>query len=105
MQGRHDGPARLALDQAAVDRVAGFPGPLSIVATSFGAVSTALSLRCLDARLHGLVLWCPVLDVRHTFIEPELPWGLENFGAAGQEWLAQHFAVASPKPRKPPVTR
>lgn len=73
--------------QAAVDQAAGFPGPLSIVAASFGAVSTALSLRYLDPRLHGLVLWCPVLDLRHTFTEPELPWGLENFGPAAQERL------------------
>jgi pimeloyl-ACP methyl ester carboxylesterase len=33
------------------------------------------------------VLWNPVLDLRRTFLEPELPWGQENFGPAGQEAL------------------
>ena len=73
--------------QAAVDHVNDLEGPLSIVAASFAAVSTALSLRYLDSRLRGLVLWCPVLDLRRTFMEPELPWGVENFGPMGQERL------------------
>lgn len=64
-----------------------FAGPLSIVAASFGAVSTALSLRWLAGDLHSLVLWNPVLDLRHTFLEPELPWGKDNFGPAGQHQL------------------
>ncbi|MFQ6397541.1 alpha/beta hydrolase family protein [Nocardia sp. KC 131] len=52
---------------------------LSIVAASFGAVSTLLSLHWLDD-LKRLVLWNPVLDLRHTFVAPELEWGEENFG-------------------------
>jgi uncharacterized protein len=60
-----------------------WPAPLSIVAASFGAVPVALSLPYLG-RLHGLVLWNPVLDLRRTFLEPELPWGLENFGPERQ---------------------
>jgi pimeloyl-ACP methyl ester carboxylesterase len=35
----------------------------------------------------GLVLWNPVLDLRHTFLQPELPWGVENFGPAQRELL------------------
>jgi alpha-beta hydrolase superfamily lysophospholipase len=74
--------------QAAVDYVAReYPGRLSIVASSFGAVSTLLSLRYLAERLTGLVLWNPVLDLQHTFLEPELSWGVENFGPAQQELL------------------
>ncbi|WP_327145263.1 alpha/beta hydrolase [Nocardia sp. NBC_01327] len=65
-----------------------FAGPLSIVAASFGAVSTALSLPWLARNsLHRLALWNPVLDLHHTFLEPELPWGKENFGPAGQSQL------------------
>jgi uncharacterized protein len=63
------------------------PGPLSIVAASFGAVVAVESLDYLAGRLTSLVLWNPVLDLRRTFLEPELPWGLENFGAAAQESL------------------
>jgi pimeloyl-ACP methyl ester carboxylesterase len=33
------------------------------------------------------VLWNPVLDLRRTFVEPELPWGRENFGVEQQELL------------------
>lgn len=55
-----------------------FPGSLSIVAASFGAVSTALLLSQLGASLTSLVLWYPVLDIRRTFLESALPWGLEN---------------------------
>lgn len=60
--------------------------PLAIVAASFGAVSTTLSLPHLD-QLTSLVLWNPALDLRRTFIEPELPWGLRNFRPQQQEEL------------------
>lgn len=63
------------------------PGRLSIVASSFGAVSTVLSLRYLAEYLTGLVLWNPVLDLRRTFLEPDLAWGVENFGPGQQELL------------------
>jgi hypothetical protein len=33
-------------------------------------------------------LWNPVLDLRHTFIEPSLPWGVENFGPTQQALLS-----------------
>ncbi len=62
-------------------------GPLSIVAASFGAVPLALSLPYLSWRLDSLVLWNPVLNLHRTFIEPELPWGLDNFGLRQQEQL------------------
>ncbi|MFI7120097.1 alpha/beta fold hydrolase [Amycolatopsis sp. NPDC049868] len=49
-------------------------GPVSVVASSFGAVSVTLSLAALPVR--QLVLWQPVLDLRRTFLEPELPRAL-----------------------------
>lgn len=60
---------------------------LSIVAASFGAVSTALSLSWLGAGLHRLVLWSPVLDLGHTFLDPRLAWGVENFGPEQRKCL------------------
>ncbi|MEP7115899.1 MAG: alpha/beta fold hydrolase [Ilumatobacteraceae bacterium] len=54
----------------------------AIVAASFGAVSTLALLRSLSNQLpRRLVLWNPVLDLRDTFLEPTLPWGVETFGA------------------------
>lgn len=74
--------------QAAVDYMTDrYPGPLTIVASSFGAVSTSLSLPWLERRLDRLVLWNPVLDLKHTFLNPELPWGQENYSAARQSLL------------------
>ncbi|MGH3670264.1 MAG: alpha/beta hydrolase family protein [Pseudonocardiaceae bacterium] len=75
--------------QAAVEHVAErFDDPVSIVAASFGAVSTCMSLPYLDENLRALVLWNPVLDLRRTFIDPSLPWGLENFSLAQQALLS-----------------
>ncbi|MEU7765006.1 alpha/beta fold hydrolase [Nocardia sp. NPDC049190] len=74
--------------QAAVEDIRGrFPGPLSIVAASFGAVATVMSLPWLAGSLHRLVLWNPVLDLHHTFLEPKLDWGRENFGPEQQKFL------------------
>lgn len=56
------------------------PVPLSIVAASFGAVPTLLSLPFIEPQPHRLVLWNPVLDLVRTFVHPELPWGRANFG-------------------------
>ncbi|MCM6774498.1 alpha/beta fold hydrolase [Nocardia sp. CDC159] len=67
-----------------------FNGPMSIVAASFGAVSTMLSLSWLEPALYRLVLWNPVLDLRHTFLEPELAWGVENFGPDQQKVLQEN---------------
>lgn len=75
--------------QAAVDAArTGFGTPLSVVASSFGAVSTCLSLPYLESGLRSLVLWNPVLDLDRTLVEPSLPWAVENFGPAQQELLA-----------------
>jgi uncharacterized protein len=76
--------------QAVINYVkATYPGPLSIVAASFGAVSTLLSLPYLTDSLERLVMWNPVLDLEYTFVRPELPWGLENFGLVQQELLSR----------------
>lgn len=63
--------------------------PLAIVAASFGAVSTCLLLPYIK-ELHGLVLWNPVLDLKRTFVEPELPWGRCNFNEASIKHLNLH---------------
>lgn len=69
---------------AAIDQArAWFDGPLAVVASSFGAVSALETARFTHPDL--LVLWNPILDLRRTFIDPELPWGRENFGP--DAWL------------------
>ncbi|KAA9150172.1 alpha/beta hydrolase [Amycolatopsis acidicola] len=73
--GRSDGtPGEMTiagerLDLAAAVGAAG--GPVSIVASSFGAVSTTLSLA--ELPVSSVVLWQPVLDLRGTFLRPSLP--------------------------------
>lgn len=82
--------------QAAVDAArAGFAAPLSVVAASFGSVPTCLSLPYLEPALRSLVLWNPVLDLHRTFVEPILPWAVENFGPAQQALLASqgYFSI------------
>lgn len=69
---------RLDLQAAFEHTTARFDGPYFVLAKSFGAVSTCLSLDALDA-LAGVVLWSPVLDVEATFLEPTAPWGVERF--------------------------
>lgn len=58
--------------------------PLVIVAASMGAVPVIETASFLRPDL--LVLWNPVLDLRRTFVEPELPWGHDNFSVAA--WTA-----------------
>lgn len=92
--GRSDGTDRGAtiagemLDlQSAVDWARErYSGGLSLVSASFGAVAACTSLPYLDG-LDSLVLWNPVLDPEHTFTDPQLPWGRENFGPAQRELL------------------
>ncbi len=81
--------------QAAVEYVeARSSGRLSIVASSFGAVSASISLPWLTDRINRLVLWNPVLDLWRTFLRPELPWGRENFSPDQQKLLSvQGFLV------------
>jgi uncharacterized protein len=75
--------------QAAVEYVSDrSQGPLSIVASSFGAVPTSLSLSWLAGRLDRLALWNPVLDLKRTFINPESLWGRANFGPDQQRLLS-----------------
>lgn len=63
------------------------PAPVSIVAASFAAAGTCLLLPYLREQIHALVLWNPTLDLRRTFIEPELPWGKRNFNPKAVEQL------------------
>lgn len=76
--------------QAAIDAARTvLGGPVSVVASSFGAVSLCQSLPYLEAELRALVLWNPVLDLHRTFVEPVLPWGMENFGPEQQALLSR----------------
>src|SRR5699024_8991351 len=63
------------------------PEPLSGSAASFGAVSSSLLLPVLGTRIDSLVLRHTVLVQQHTFLNPELPWGMENFGPEQQREL------------------
>ncbi|MET8764874.1 alpha/beta fold hydrolase [Lentzea sp. NPDC004782] len=77
--------------QAAVEHARQeLPGPLSIIAASFGAVSTAVSLPWLGGDVERVVFWNPVLDLRRTFVEPELPWGIDNFNRDQQKFLQEN---------------
>src|SRR5260221_14602533 len=62
----------LGLQAAAELALRGYGPPLSIVAASFGAVSTLLSLPYLQERLAALGLGDPGVDPRGTFTHPEL---------------------------------
>lgn len=79
----------LDLEAVAAYAAERLPGPMTLVAASFGAVATGLSMPWLGPRLARLVLWNPVLDLRRTFLEPELPWGLANFGPTAMKALAE----------------
>ncbi|MCP2169319.1 alpha/beta hydrolase [Goodfellowiella coeruleoviolacea] len=81
--------AMLDLEAAVGHADAELPAPVSVVAASFGAVPTCLTLPYLDQLYSGLVLWNPVLNLHRTFIEPELPGGLRQFGPGRQETLAE----------------
>lgn len=52
--------------------------PMGILAASFGTVSTMNYLQA-HSDIHTLVLWNPVLDLQHTFIRPQMPWGKALF--------------------------
>lgn len=55
------------------------PSFVVVLASSFGAVSVLESLGLLSNLPKKLVLWNPVLDLRDTFLQPHLPWGVDNF--------------------------
>jgi pimeloyl-ACP methyl ester carboxylesterase len=63
------------------------PTPISLVASSFGAVSATLSLPWMNDLLDRLVLWRPLLDLRRTILEPETVWGRQNFSAQARRHL------------------
>lgn len=57
--------------RAAIDWV---DRPAALVGSSFGCVSVSLT------GAHAVVLWQPVLDLRRTFLEPELPRARDLYG-------------------------
>lgn len=68
-------------------------GPVVVVAASFGAVSVSMSLAHMP-RVQAVVYWNPVLNLKRTFLEPELPWGLEYFGRKGETSILRNGFVA-----------
>ncbi|MDS0282778.1 alpha/beta hydrolase [Haloarcula onubensis] len=81
--------------EAAFDHArAAFDGPYFVVAKSFGAVSTCLSLERFGDTVAGLVLWNPVLDIERTFVEPQSAWGREHFSDERVAELGESGALA-----------
>ena len=59
--------------------------PVAVLGSSFGAVSVSLTSAESADTVRAVVLWQPVLDLRRTFLEPELPraralYGTRNVG-------------------------
>ncbi|GAB1513046.1 alpha/beta fold hydrolase [Actinophytocola sp. KF-1] len=72
--------------------------PVAVLGSSFGAVSVTLSLADLADAVRAVVLWQPVLDLRHTFLEPELPRGRALYGdrAGGDVDIEGRFVLGAP---------
>lgn len=65
--------------EAVIDAVKDFK-KVYLLAASFGAVATGLLPASYKDRLDRLCLWNPVLSLKKTFVEPQLPWQFANFG-------------------------
>jgi pimeloyl-ACP methyl ester carboxylesterase len=70
--------------------------PVAVLGSSFGAVSVTLS--CAELPVHSVVLWQPVLDLRRTFLEPELPRGRALYGTwtGGDHDIEGRFVLGAP---------
>lgn len=65
-----------------------------IIATSFGAGPAIRFAEANPNQVQGLILLCPVLDYRATFIEPVVEWTKGVLDAAGREELSRVGSVA-----------
>ncbi|MCD6300840.1 MAG: alpha/beta fold hydrolase [Staphylothermus sp.] len=54
-------------------------GPISIIATSFGAGATIIYTALYGSRINTLILISPVIDYVATFLKPTTPWTKEEF--------------------------
>lgn len=72
--------------------------PVAVLGSSFGAVSVTLSCGELADAVRAVVLWQPVLDLRRTFLEPELPRGRELYGGrtGGDVDIEGRFVLGAP---------
>jgi pimeloyl-ACP methyl ester carboxylesterase len=70
--------------------------PVTVLGSSFGAVSVTLS--CAELPVDAVVLWQPVLDLRHTFLAPELPRGRALYGTwtGGDHDIEGRFVLGAP---------
>ncbi len=64
---------------AIIDSASDF-SDISVVAASFGAVSTGLLPENVMSKLHRICLWYPVISLKKTFLDPEFDWQKRNFG-------------------------
>ena len=58
-----------------------------LISASFGAVATSLLLEHLANCVSGLILWYPVLNLKHTFLTSTLEWGVKNFNKKAVDGL------------------
>lgn len=72
--------------------------PVALLGSSFGAVSVTLSCADLGDAVRAVVLWQPVLDLRRTFLEPELPLARALYGTRvdGEHDLDGRFMLGAP---------
>ncbi len=70
--------------------------PVDVLGSSFGAVSVTLT--CAEPAVRSVVLWQPVLDLRRTFLAPELPRGRALYGArdGGDVDIEGRFVLGAP---------
>jgi alpha-beta hydrolase superfamily lysophospholipase len=67
--------------------------PLGIVAASFATVSTSRLVHAAPGTFDFIVLLNPVLDMRRTFIAPELPWARRSFTPEALAALPERGAI------------
>lgn len=58
-------------------------GKISIIATSFGAGPALLYVAQNKNIVSCLILFCPVLDYKATFLNPIVPWAKDSFNEKG----------------------
>lgn len=65
---------------------------VSLLGCSFGCPPAVFSSQILKDVVDKIVLVCPVLDYKRTFLRPETPWAKKEFSASSRkEWLKRGF--------------
>jgi uncharacterized protein len=88
---------------AVIDSACDFPD-ITVVAASFGAVSTGLLPKNVMSKLRRICLWYPVISLEKTFLDPEFDWQKRNFGrdriqaalsSSGELLVGDQFALGN----------